>query len=238
MARVPAALVVLAALAACVDGGDEAVAILQNQAPQEGCVIPATPTSDYLGAGRIDVLSPVGYLFTPVARNYARPLSSAPLMRVAFVQGAQIEIRFARDEVFTASEQAALRDQGLTRFQTPFSAVIEPGGSTTSMAFEIVPRELIANHLADRLTPDASILLLVQVILFGDMGGSRFEAVPYQYSVEVCDGCVVEQVGACADLPSTYPVGTGGECNPFQDRRLTCCTSATGGLLCPAVSGA
>jgi|RhiMetdeSRZDD1v2_1073273.scaffolds.fasta_scaffold168628_2 hypothetical protein len=217
-------------LVGCVDeGADATVVILQNQVPEEGCVIPGSPSDLYSSSGRIDLRAPTGYLLTPVAINNATSVEGNETARMAFVEGAYVDLHFADPDL-----ESALAGTPETRLEIPFSARIDPDGGTSGMAFEAIPRSLF-DQLADR----SSTLIYIEARLFGELGGSGFESKTWRFPVEVCDGCTVIDFGACAALPTSFsPTHTGNACNPYQDNAVDCCTTSTGALVCPAVGTA
>jgi hypothetical protein len=216
-----AAIALTVGLAGCVSNDADAnVVILRNQAMTESCSAGADPSAAFYSSGTIDLNSPSGYLFSPIVQNFAMDVEGTSL-RIAFVQGARVDIRFAD----SARDEALAGQDGLTRFQVPLSGSIEAGG-TIGLIFEIVPAELFA-QLVD------NDLLLVDVRIFGQMGGDGFESAVFRYPVEVCDGCLVEDLGSCSLLDTGF-VGAGHPCGVFQDQVTQCCDGTTGPV-CPAV---
>ena len=216
-----AALALATGLAGCVaSDADANIVILRNQALTDMCVATGDPEGAFYSAGLIDTGSRFGYLFSPVVQNFAMDIEGTSL-RIAFIHGARIDIHFADDD-----REAALGGQdGLTRFQVPLSGSIEPGG-TTGLIFEIVPASLLP-QLVD------GDLLLVDVRIFGEMGGSGFESATFRYPVEVCVGCLGTNLGPCSDLPMDYEAA-GHPCGGLQDGGGECCEDADGELRCPA----
>lgn len=237
---VPSLFLVAAGLgmAACVDDGDATVLIIQNQAPDAECVVAGSPTESFVSAGVIDASSNRGYVFTPVVQNFATAIEGQEQLRIAFVEGARVEIAFVEDpELFTATELAAFRTEGLTRFSVPMSGPIDPG-ATSSFKFEIVPPELLA-EIAPLLDPNDlasdSTLLQVSVRLYGSLSGGGFETQVFRYPVDVCLGCLSNDLGACSSLSTDFtPTNTGGSCNAAQDEPVDCCVNGAT-LVCPAV---
>jgi hypothetical protein len=211
-------------LVGCVDdGSDSAVVILQNQIPEAGCVIPGSPTDTYSSSGRIDVNSPSGYILTPVATNTATTVEGNETARIAFVQGARIDLSSPDPDV-----NATLQESPDSRIEVPFAGRIDPAGGTSGFGFTAISRELVQS-LSD------GDFVFIDVKLFGSLGGSGFESAPWRFPVEVCDGCTVNNLGECSSLSSSFtPTNTGNSCNPYQDRTVDCCTSS-GSLVCPAV---
>lgn len=221
-------------LAACVDGSDENIVILQNQVPEPGCVIPGSQDTAFIGSGIIEAGSQLGYRFNPLLKNFA-DTENATQQDIAFVQGATVDIDVVSGE-FDAATLAEFRADGLTHFRVPFAASIEPN-ETTSLSFEIVPQDLLERLQQELPTDDPTdhALLIITVRVDGRVGSSGFETQAFEYPVEVCNGCLTNVLGACSTIETSFmPVNTGGECNPVQDATVDCC-STSDGLVCPAV---
>lgn len=221
-----AALALTAGLTACVGSDADAnIVILRNSALTDMCVATGDPEGAFFSTGVIDVNSTRGYLFSPVVQNFAQDLEGTSL-RIAFVHGARIDIHSAdsvRDMVLQASAEP---DE--VRFQVPLSGSIDAGG-TIGLIFEIVPEDLF-EHLVD------DDLLLVDVRIFGEMGGNSFESATFQYPVEVCDGCLVSNLGLCSTISSDFVPAGGHPCGGLQDAGLECCTDDVSmNLVCPAM---
>lgn len=223
MARAHLALPLLLAGACVSSNVDSAVVILNNEAVTGECVATGSSGASFLSSGIIDVAgagSDVGYVLTPVVQNFATGgTGDGDQLRIAFVHGARIDIHFN-----DPAQESALYPGPLTRFEVPLAASIDPGG-TIGLVFEIVPADLLP------MLNDGE-LLLVDVKIFGELGGSSFESANFRYPVEVCNGCTVQDVGDCAAFPGTGE-GTPHGCNPYQDFTVQCCTSDTV-LVCPA----
>ncbi len=229
------------ALTACVENNaDSGFTILRNLAPAEGCVVDPQAT-EFRSSGQIEVAAVRGYYLTPVARNDLAVAGSATeTQQTVFVEGAQIEIEFYDRDFFTAEEQTQFRTDGLTRFTVPTSGSIDPDGGVATFGFEVVPPALL--RAIDAKLPDfvpgaaaPSTLLDVRVQLVGIRAGSSIESNRFRYPVEVCDGCLSDDAGACDALPSDFSGGEGGACNLEQDAVLSCCTEGTV-TICPARS--
>lgn len=236
-----------AALAGCVadDVGDGALRIIRNQALEEsaGCVVPSTLTTAGRFGGTIEVGSPVDYIMTPVIQNYALSQSGKlTAQRTAFLEGAKIDISFAKADLFTAAELTQLTEDALIKFSTPFSAAVTPDNGTAGLGFSIVPADLLRRIQPKLAAAGNSTILNVRVKVYGSMGGGDVESDAFYYPVTVCDGskvpCVIASTFTCGTPDIT--VREGNACNPFQDGIVDCCTTTTGGtttLRCPGVSG-
>ncbi|HLU64931.1 MAG TPA: hypothetical protein VKZ63_01565 [Kofleriaceae bacterium] len=221
----------LAALSAACTDGSESFVIIQNQIPQEGCVIPTDLGSAFLARGRIDVAAGAGYLFTPVVQSLVTESATGMADRILFVRGADVTLSF-QDGVYSDAEIADLREAGLARFRQVFSGSVFPQG-TTSFGFEIIPKAMLED-LAGRIEAGGSTLVTAEIVMLASLDGGDVESEPYSYPVDVCDGCLLIDRGSCAGLPTDFQPATGGVCQPLQDGATECCTDADGNLVCPA----
>lgn len=236
IATILPAAVAAASLTACVDTGSESIVILQNQAPISGCSVGASVEDAYRPAGVIEASTRQGYVLTPVVKSYVTATVGEEFRRIAFVHGARVDVEFLDAGLISDEQAQQLRADGLTRFETPFSAMIEPGG-TTSMIFEVVPADLINDVIAPLLTAERDeVLVRARVRVFGRIGDDDFESSEFLYPVTVCDECLAINLGACSALSTNYvPRETGGVCNPAQDEAVECCEDPAGQLICPAI---
>jgi hypothetical protein len=221
-----AAIALSASLTACVaSNADANIIILHNSAPSPDCLTDADPEGGFNSSGVIDKVGGTGYVFTPIVQNFAAGEDS---LRIAFIRGARIDIHFA-DE---ALEDSLGGQDGLTRFQVPLSGSIPPDGGTVGLVFEIVPAALVEQLAEDDL-------MLVDVRIFGEIGGGSFESANFRYPIEVCEGCTVQDLGDCALYDSSFMgAGVPNGCNLYQDTFVECCTNGQAAV-CPAVgSGA
>lgn len=209
---------------ACTDS-DGAIFILQNQVPEAGCVIPSDITSPFLPRGRIDVQSSTGYLFNPLVQNNATVVETAN--RIALVEGAEVDITLP-----SATELEGI-DSSLTSFTSRFSGAIQPGGGLTSFSFEIMSKDLL-DAIKPGTTDNRIVAVQASVKIFGEMGGGTVETNSYSYTIDVCDGCMTQNLGACTALADTFVATEGGLCNPSQDIVLQCCTKSDMTVQCPA----
>lgn len=211
--------------AGCTDA-DQPVIILQNQVPDEGCVIPIGTGSGFRPRGIIDTQSGAGYLFTPLAQNNALSIDGNPNARLATIQGAEVAL--------TLQDPAVAVAEGDLSFTKRFSGTIQPDGGLTSFSFTIIDKRVLDAIAGAIESPDQRFEVLAEIKVFGTMGGGDLESVPFTYAVDVCEGCMRVDVGPCADLTEEFVPLTGGECNPLQDVITQCCTELDDSLTCPA----
>jgi hypothetical protein len=213
---------------ACTDAGSP-ILIMQNQVPGADCVVPSGLGGEYNPRGRIDTNASAGYLLTPLVQNVANTEGVEEHLRMAFIEGADIDLSVQEGgPAVTAS----------LSFSKRFSGTIQPNGGLSSFAFTVIPLEVLAD-LAEGLTePTQLVEVMVDVKIYGNIAGGDVSTPVFSYAVDVCNGCMKNNVGACADLSDSFVAMEGGVCVDLQDSTLDCCTTADSQELCPAESPA
>ena len=224
--RVLLTLVPALALGACVSHGDEGMVVLNNTsvAAATMCSLTGDVSQPFQPSGTISVLSPSGYLVTPLIQSRITADTTNPdelTQRTIELEGAHVHLSFPTGSQ-TVTTTAPLD------FDALFSANLPPQG-TANVAFELVPAQLI--HDAANLSGTVSVEVVANVTVYGTLGGNRIDATPWQYPVTICSDCIVQNLGACGMVTAT---NKGNPCNPFQDGLVDCCTTGTGALECPA----
>ncbi len=211
--------------------------IQQNQVPDTGCVV-STSASTFISEGVLDTNNDpsgnlnFGYVFTPLIVNAIAADSTNPTLHLAFLSGADVEIRpgtSARSQELVA----ALAAQGLTKRTERFSGTIKPAGSV-AMAFHLTDLET-TTAIRQFLGAGELVQTVVHIVINGQIDGRSVESYPFDYPLSFCVGCLVEDMGACASLPSGFTPSVGGTCNRLQDAVLQCCDNFT---VCPAIAPA
>lgn len=215
------ALVLLSASMGCApEGSDASVLILYNKAPETGCKVSSSEDGSFITRGLIDTQAWLGYVFTPLVINYAATSNYVDEeQRLAFIEGADVSLATEGDAV------------GGYQFSTLFSAIVFPDRGTTGVAFEIIPPSYL-DQVQNVLGASEYASIRATIRLFGTMNGGEFTSQEYVYWVEACNGCLINNLGACENV--TNVENYGGYCNPLQDSAVDCCTDAAGALKCPA----
>lgn len=231
------ALVGMAGLGAgaCVDNNaDSGLRIIGNVSPGDGCVVDSASTT-FQDDGRIEASSVIGYVFTPSVINDLVTVGDEPIgPKTIYVTHAKVTIDF-----YDPALEGTGGDASLVDFRVPVSGSIEPNGGTAGFSFEVVPPELLAAIGEVLPAPNGTLLprttLDVRVQIVGTRGGGGGTVMSnvFRYPVEVCNGCVLVDRGACTALPADFMASTGGVCNTLQDGVLDCCDNFT---VCPAVA--
>lgn len=236
MSRALVPMILAAALGACVaDNGDEGIFILKNVAPGDECVFDANESSPFIAHGTWSVLSPSGYRFHPQMRSRITALAGEEDQRTVITRGARVNIEITDPTLAGQLDLARLQAEGVTRFESLFSAPIAPNGGITDAGFDLMTRRLIDEIAAVRPeigTGEAVFRteLIATAVVYGDMSGSEVTSQEFRFPVTLCNDCVVNVVGTCPVTGSPRP---GNPCNAFQDGVVDCCTS-DGDVYCPA----
>jgi hypothetical protein len=225
--------------AGCTDT-TESVFILRNQIIAADCTAPGGG-GGVTGrtAGTLDVTNPLpgsqlanpGYIFAPAVVNGTSSVAGNPNLHTVFLQGANVELK-SNGSQQSAAVIAALTGRGLVKRTQRFSATIQAGG-TAGVPYPLIDADQ-TDALGDVLDGGQVAQVIAHTTVFGTIDGSSITSDPFDYPIEVCKGCRVIELGACADLTMGTMIHTGGNCNILQDGLLDCCTK-NGAEVCPAV---
>jgi hypothetical protein len=226
------------AAAGCTDTS-YGVFILRNQIIGADCTVPSGTGTDYRGFGRLDVTNPIpgsnlentGYIFAPAVVNGSTPNNSMPNVHTLFLNGADVELR-ADGSMASNALLGALRGRNLDKRTQHFSGSIA-AGATAGVGYPLIDAEQTA-AIADVLDDFQQVSVVAHTKIFGTLDGTSVTSDPFDYPITVCKGCLVEDLGPCANLTMATTIHKGGACNPLQDALLDCCTQ-DGAAVCPAV---
>ena len=250
---------ILLALAGCVaDGGDEALVIRSNLAPDpSSCEFTADDASPFLSRGTLHTRSPNPYLLAPLMESRLTAMMGQESVRTVSLMGAKIDLAIGPITVedaqgnptfscaaeganpcFGEAERAQLATAAVTKFRSLFSAPLPPNGGLVAATFDLIPTQAIREIERKAGALAAGARLRAQVVatakVYGKVGGGEVESLPFTYPVTVCSDCVVTVGKACSDTPIGFKPRAGNPCNPFQDGAVDCCTNGAA-LVCPAV---
>lgn len=222
--------------------------IVQNQVPQDGCLI-GTDTSVYRGAGTLDLsLIQTGarsaYVIFPLLRNNLPGSSGGPDPNRIEVHSFAVDIGPSQygalpdgvRTLFDALEGggSSSPDYALLHFSAPWAASIDSGGGVAASGVAAFPLELAARVRATGSVgaSRSSMVANIRVRAFGSTTTQDVESDPFDFPVYVCDGCLVANVLTCPF--SSNPTNLGNACNISQDDYVDCCSS-NGSLICPPI---
>jgi hypothetical protein len=220
--------------------------ILNNQVPtmSGGCEIMVNPMI-YRGQGTLDVgVVQPGYgtayeLFPLVENNLPGGVMAGHDPNQIQLSGFDVDISVlgtappAAAQVISNAETA---NPALLHYRVPWSGGVSSGGGQIATAVSVVPVDLAGALLTNGgLGTSPALTLNVRVEALGTTtNGTTMTSDPFNYPIQVCNGCLVGNVAPC---PLKTVTNAGNACNPAQDAIVDCCTD-NGALICPAtVSG-
>ena len=214
--------------------------IVQNQVPNADCTIPAELGLIYRGKGVLDVRLSDGYQLFPVLQNdFPAPTGGQTVdaNRIA-ISGFDVDVSLPAGSppgAITDLFNNTLRPPGATAdplvaFSTLTSGSVMSGGGNTASSVNVVPGDLV-RKIRDMnvLTATNHFWILATVHARGSTLVGTVRSDGFKYPIELCDGCLVDDQGACP-----VAAATGSACNIGQDESVGCCES-TGQLVCPSV---
>jgi hypothetical protein len=222
----------LAPLGSCGSQPGEFV-IVQNQVPQEGCVITGDRGHLYRGEGRLDVSlvgdeSAVGYRIYPLIQNNKRQLARDVEPNRTFVHGFRVEVELDEGPAAVAGAFAA----PWTSYEERWAGTVDPGGGLLPAAVTGIPGELARKIRATKALETTTFMRVFATVtaLGKTTEGEPVESDSFRFPIRVCQGCLVASVQACPAAPRAM----GHECNIAQDVAVDCCL-ADNRLVCPSI---
>jgi len=223
--------------------------IVQNQAPQPGCLID-TSESIYRGDGTLDLslVQPgagAAYLAFPLLKNNLPSAGgTGPDTNQIQMHSFAIDIGESRygalppnvkalfDTLNSASHDSA--DYALLHYSVPWTVSVSSGGGRAATIVNAFPVDLAARVSAtgDATVSRTSMIVNVRIRAFGNTDTQDMESDPLDFPVYVCAGCLVANLLACPYM--VQPSNLGNPCNVSQDSYVDCC-SLNGDLICPPI---
>jgi hypothetical protein len=244
LAPIPLALLAFGCDSILAHTGDEGMIILGNTALASGsttCTFTGQLGQPYISSGQINTATNAGYLFNPLLQsNITAPMGSE-LIKTITLTGADVALTVESVTMSNIDTNAPITPPTITlasadsAFQALFGGTLPPNEGTSNVSFPIIPLSAI-NSIYTQAAPTASEALNVTVeahiTVYGNLGGSRIDALPFDYPVTVCNDCVIDIAGNC---PVMTAAAAGNPCNQYQDIDVECCLSPDGSgeeLLC------
>lgn len=217
IAGVGLVVALVAGLVSCVEDRGS-VTILRNTVPNADC-IPDPGSDEFRASGRLDISENAGlagtrrYTMFPVVQNNL--ISTVE-------QGAVVE----QNIIELIEARVDLSGSYSGRFSIPMFVTLFPGDQA-GMAVDVIPSQLAA-----QLSPG---VINVKLRFLYQLGARDRETHEIEYSIEVCDGCLVTVGSACDSGDYEDVEQTGFSCNVTQDLPVLCCTGSDGLPICPAI---
>ena len=220
-------------LLGCVGNNTQSLVIEQNNVPETtggSCIAPGSASSTYRPSGRLDLAllagagtsdQGPGYLMFPVVTNNLSSNvggSSVNVDDTAF----NIQLKRVDVEVTDAASGRALAE----KFSVPVYKILKASQST-GLIVDVLPWAVVA-------ALGNTEMVMVKLTVIGERDGSDIRSNTMEYAIEICSGCLLQDMGSCAAFTGEASVNT---CNVAQDEPAVCCESSTdGSLVCPAVA--
>ena len=225
-----AGLLVSCALAACANGGDEAILITKNVAPAAMCTFTGTSDEPFVPHGLLAPESSA-YLLHPqfqsrLVADITDPGSAA--QRTIIVTDANVDI------TFPANPELDSLDTSLVHFKELLSAPIPPNG-TSDAEIAVIHKGLIDAVVAAQTSAAYEIEMEISVVVNGNYSGNAVTSQKFEYPVTLTTGLVQVPVPGDCPLPTGTAIAPGNSCNVFQDNPVTCCLQGAV-LTCPATT--
>jgi hypothetical protein len=231
---------IVGALAACLAGCGTppgAFIIVQNQVPNSDCTIPSGKGALYRGEGLVDVSIADGYELFPLLENdFPGPVGGQAVEgnRIA-LSGFNVEVGLPPSyeagpiaDLILGLQALAPDDpqRTLVAFSTLTSGSVASGGGNTASRVNVLPVDLLRKiRDLNVLSRSKSYWLEVSVRARGHSLASAVESDAFHYPIQLFDGLLGINTGACTSAP------TPTSCTPGQDGFVSCCESA-GQLVC------
>jgi hypothetical protein len=217
--------------------------IIQDQVPDNGCVVSADLGAVYRDSGDLDLSlvnngADTGYLFFPLMQNNA-PAATGGIdpNRIALSEF-QVDLSVADDApsaIVSMFKQPPKPE--LIKFSVPTSGSVASGGGNTAGSVNAVPAELARDIRSKNVlvAPGDFFYLTATVRVQGKTLTSTVTSDAFHYPIRVCNGCLANDLGIC---PLAQAGTNGGDpCNIAQDQPIDCCELGTS-LVCPPVVSA
>jgi hypothetical protein len=210
-----ALLLVAAAVAGGCSTNDVSLSILGMEALTRMNMCNITPTATVLrDRGRLDVsqVTTSGYIAVPVVRNNLP--SNVNGVEFNAIQLIGVNIKLMNVDGSTLVPPGLYNSAG---------GRLDPGG-TAAMSVEVLPAS-VATTLP--IPSGGLYTVIAEVKPVGMRSSDQVVGGPIDFPIDVCNGCLVENLGACP-----LPKGTMLPCLDQQDDPTVCCTDATQAQLC------
>ena len=211
------------------DSGDEGMYVLKAVAPGDGCTFTSEESEAFIGHGRYVIGAPAPYRIIPQIKSKLTADDDRLEARTIQIHGARVNLTFADPSM------AEGIDESLLRFQSLFSAPLEPNGGVTDAIFDLIPEGLskaLAAKLASTTTP-VETEVIAKLTVYGDIVGSEVVSQEWQFPVTMCTDCILKDLGPCSELSPSAVVRPGNACSPYQDGVADCCSDGND-YICPA----
>lgn len=173
----------------------------------------------YLASGVVDISEAgdaQGYLFFPKVHNELLPTideDGEPERNRLNLERFEVELDFG-----IMGEVNSIPDE-LMKYSVPISGIIEPEGTATTV-INIIPGVVLG--VIKNLPAGGRGLIMAKIRAVADHNGSTLKSKEFSYAVEVCNGCLVTDIGECS-ADRVVATTVVNECGLPQDGKVSCC---------------
>src|SRR5262249_24781353 len=159
---------------------------------------------------------------SPLIVNAIAGDNTQPTLHLAFLSAANIEI-LPTGSARSGEVGTALSAAGLNKLTERISGTVMPN-SDLALSFFITHVDM-TTALRTVIPPGELVSTVARVTVVATIDGRSVSSLPFEYPLSFCLGCLVEDVGDCANLADSFVASPGGACNPLQDVVLQCCNN-------------
>lgn len=224
------ALLLVAATVGAVgcQNNDLSIAITSMQAITKPSCMATSGMATGVGRERglldVSLVTSTGYVGIPVVRNQmmSRIVGTGTELNSIEVLGANVTLNLpgGGSAPLPANQQKFFYDSAVGRVD-PAQAV--------PMFIEVVPAAA-AMSLAGKIPANGLYTVIAEIKPVAMRANDQIVGGPIHFPVDLCQNCLLPSTGACPLPKGTVP--SSGGCFPQQDDAATCCTNASGALLC------
>lgn len=170
--------------------------------------------------GILDVNGKVGYRIYPNLQNdLTATAGSQPERNRLVLRRFEVDIDVSG---LGPDAAARVRAQSPLSFDLEATAVIQPASSVSLSGVPIIADSLIASlEFPTNISP---VVIVSKIRAVADHNGAEIKSVELSFPVELCRGCLITDLGACADLKQpSQGASVTNECGLPQDTRVGCC---------------
>jgi len=205
---------------------DVTLSILQMQALTQMTMCVAQPSGAATvvrDRGLLDVslVTTAGYIAIPVVRNNLPNNTNGVEFNSIQLTGANVKLENVDGTTLTLSNGQS------SFFYASAGGRLDPGG-TAAMFVEVLPASA-AKSLAGMIPSVGFFTVIAEVKPVGMHASDQVVGGPIDFPVDLCNGCLVDNAGACPLPKGTMIVAP---CIPQQDDVTICCTDPTQGTVC------
>lgn len=199
--------------------------------PGPGCAVDDSESANHRSEGTLDVLwylgagQTTGYYMFPLMKNNMMSTtgSGEGEQNCMTVREAKVNLKLG-----------ALGDGVETTKYKVLTAVTICPGETRAVQLQVIPPHIVES-IASRVPENGMEHASVEIKMVAKRGRTTIESNTFVFPINICNGCLIKNLGDCNSPAIPNDPAMGNDCNPAQDNRLDCCTTGVD-WICPAES--